>query len=407
MSSTVSPTSIAPSHQAVLSSEEILARAAKFTLVLRERSTAANHARRVPRETIDELLEAGLFKLLQPKRWGGTEHDLETFSRTAIQLGRGCGSVGWVFSVLSIHQWMVGLYPLKAQEEVWGKDRNALIASALRPGGKVTRVDGGWRVTGKWGFASGIDNSQWIIVGGFMGMTGTPPHPDVKLLLIPVSDGRIEDDWHVIGLRGTGSKTFACDDAFIPDHRALDFGAAKEGNAPGREVNDGPLFRLPVFAGFPVCLCSPAVGAAWGAYDRFIEYAATRKALNQKGLGDFATVQMRVAEASSMIDAADCMLQRSCRHAIETTLAGRALTLEERGRFRRDQAWAAKTSAEAAEKLLRACGGVGIFNDFEIQRCYLDAFAAASHIGTNWDAAATQFAQVALGVGKVEALAWI
>jgi alkylation response protein AidB-like acyl-CoA dehydrogenase len=392
---------------AIPAADEVLARASALTPVLRKRSAATNKARSVPQETIRDMIDAGLFKLLQPRRYGGVEHDLDTFARTVIQLARGCGSAGWVFSVLSIHQWMLGLYPDEAQRDVWGKDQDALIASALRPAGKITREKGGYRVSGSWGFASGIENSRWIILGAFCGMTGTPPHPDVKMMLVPLSDGRIEDNWHVVGLRGTGSKIFVCENAFVPEHRALDFQEAKEGRAPGREVNTGPLYRLPAFANFPLCICSPGVGAAWGAYDRFIEYAKSRKTIGQKGMADFATVQMRVAEASAAIDAAESLLLRDCRDVMQTARAGRDMTIEERARFRRDQGWAAKTSAEAAEKLLRACGAAGLFDDFEIQQCYMDAWATASHIGTTWDAAGTLYAQVALGLGRGELLGWV
>ncbi len=390
-----------------LSAEEALERARALTPVLRERSAATNKARRVPDQTIRDLHDAGLFRLLQPIRYGGVEQDMETFARTVIQLSRGCGSAGWVFSVLSIHQWMVGLYDDEAQKEVWGKDPRVLIASALRPSGKVTRDKGGYRLSGSWGFASGIDNSAWIIVGAIVGMTGTPPHPEVKMMLAPLSDGRIEDNWHVMGLRGTGSKVFACENAFIPEHRALDFAAAREGDAPGRKANPGPLYRLPAFANFPICIAAPGVGAAWGAYDRFIEYVRSRTNIGQKKISEFSTVQMRVAEASAMIDSVEQLLLRDCRESMDGAIAGRTLSMDQRARFRRNQCYAPKVASEAVEKLLRACGAAGLFEDFEIQQCYRDVYATAAHIGTNWDGGATQFGQVAMGVGHPEPLSWI
>ena len=241
-----------PSITTASTADEVLAVASALTPVLRERSAATNEARRVPDETIRDLKRAGLFKLLQPVRYGGVEADLETFSRTAMQLARGCGSAGWVFSVLSIHQWIMGLHPQQAQEDVWDKDPDALVASAFRPSGKVTPDKGGLRLSGRWGFASGCENSGWISVGAIAGMTGTPPHPVIKLFLVPLSAGHIIDDWHVMGLRGTGSKSVAFDNVFVPEHRVLDFFEAKEARAPGRAVNPGPLFRLPAFANFQI-----------------------------------------------------------------------------------------------------------------------------------------------------------
>ncbi len=387
--------------------EDVLAIATALTPVLRERSAATNKARRVPDETIRDLKQAGLFKLLQPLRYGGVEADLETFSRAVMQLSRGCGSAGWVFSVLSIHQWMMGLYPDEAQKDVWGKDPDALVASAFRPSGKVVPEKGGIRLSGSWGFASGCENSEWIIVGAIAGMAGTPPQPQFKLFLVPMNEGRIDDNWHVMGLRGTGSKTVIFDDVLVPEHRVLDFVEAREARAPGRAVNPGPLYRLPAFANFPICLCSPAVGIAWGAYERFVEYLADRTSIARRKVADYPTIQQRVAEASVMIDSAELLLRRDCREVMDLSIAKQEIPMSLRARFRRDQCYAPILASQAIEKLLRASGGQGLFDDFEIQQCYRDAYATAAHIGTNWDAGSILFGQVALGAGTPEGFNWI
>ena len=399
----VSITTISKSSTA----DEILAVATALTPMLRERSAATNKARRVPEETIRELKDSGLFKLLQPTRYGGVEADVETFSRAVMQLSRGCGSAGWVFSVLSIHQWMMGMYPDEAQNDVWGKDQNALVASAFRPSGKVSSEKGGLRLSGSWGFASGCDNSEWIIVGAVTGMTGTPPHPVVKLFLVPMAEGKIDDNWHVLGLRGTGSKNVIFDNVFVPEHRLLDFVEAREARTPGRAVNPGPLYRLPAFANFPICLCSPAVGIAWGAYERYVEYLQERTGISRGKVADYAAVQMRVAEASAMIDSAELLLRRDCREMMDAAIAGVEIPLSLRARFRRDQCYAPILASQAIEKLLRASGGQGLFDDFEIQQCYRDAYATAAHIGTNWDAGSTLFGQIALGGGMPNGFNWI
>ena len=399
----VSTTTISTSS----TTDEVLAVATALTPMLRERSAATNKARRVPDETIRELKASGLFKLLQPVRYGGVEADVETFSRAVMQLARGCGSAGWVFSVLSIHQWMMGMYPDEAQNDVWGKNPDALVASAFRPSGKVTPEKGGLRLSGSWGFASGCENSEWIIVGAVTGMTGTPPHPVVKLILVPMAEGKIDDNWHVFGLRGTGSKTVIFDNVFVPEHRLLDFIEARDANTPGRAVNTGPLYRLPAFANFPICLSSPAVGIAWGAYERYVEYLDDRTSISRSKVADFPAVQTRVAEASAMIDSAELLLRRDCREMMDTAIAGKEIPLAMRARFRRDQCYAPILASQAIEKLLRASGGQGLFDDFEIQQCYRDAYATASHIGTNWDAGSTLFGQIALGGGMPKGFNWI
>ena len=387
--------------------DQVLGVAKALTPLLRERSAATNNARRVPDETIRDLKDSGLFKLLQPVRYGGVEADLETFSRAVMQLGRGCGSATWVFSVLSIHQWLMGMFPEEAQNDVWGKDPNALVASSFRPSGTVKHEKGGIRLSGSWSFASGCDNSEWIIVGAVTGMTDTPPHPVVQLPLIPMSEGKIEDNWHVFGLRGTGSKTVVFDNVFVPEHRLLDFVAAREAQTPGRAVNPGPLYRLPAFANFPICLCSPAVGIAWGAYERYVEHLQDRTSVARRKVADYPAVQARVAEASAMIDSAELLLRRDCREMMDLAIAGQEIPLSLRARFRRDQCYAPILASQAIEKLLRASGGQGLFDDYEVQQCYRDAYATAAHIGTNWDAGSVQFGQISLSGNMPEGFAWI
>jgi alkylation response protein AidB-like acyl-CoA dehydrogenase len=386
-----------------LSTEEALKRAAELTPVLRQRSAATNEARRVPEETMRDFHRSGLFRLLQPVRYGGVESDLETFVRTVIQLSRGCGSAGWVFSVVSIHQWMIGMYPDQAQNDVWGKDPSALAASSFHPGGKVSREAGGYRLAGTWSFCSGCDNVQWMIIAGFLGMTGTPPHPDIKMFLVPMSDCEIEDNWHVIGLRGTGSKNVKVKNAFVPEHRVLDFFESREARTPGRQANPGPLYRLHAWANFPICLASPAVGIAWGAYDRFVEYVKTRANIAGRKVAEFNTVQMRVAEAASMVDAAELLLRRDARESYEAALSGKGMDMALRARNRRDHGYAAVLACQATEKLLRACGAQGLFDDSEIQQCYRDVYATGSHIGTNWDMSGSIFGMATLGLPVTEA----
>jgi len=145
---------------------EYVARAEALAPKLRERSEATNALGQVPREIIDEMLADGLFTLLQPKRFGGTERGLVPLLDCVTAIGSGCGSVGWVFSVVSIHQFHLGLFGLAAQEDVWGPDPNALLASSYMPGGNARAVGDGYRIAGHWKFSSGCDNAQWFILGG-------------------------------------------------------------------------------------------------------------------------------------------------------------------------------------------------------------------------------------------------
>lgn len=387
------------SQTKALSSEEALRRAAALTPLLRERSRATNEMRRVSPETMAPLVESGLTRFLQPARYGGLEGDLETFARVVFQLARGDGSAGWVYSVLAIHSWLVGMFPDQAQQDVWGKNPDALVASSFLPGGTCEPVAGGYRVTGKWGFSSGCENSEWVIIIVFLGMKdGKPPLPDLRMLLVPLAECTIDDDWQVLGLRGTGSKSVVIRDLFVPEHRAIDFYAAREGKGPGRAVNPGPLFSIPAFAIFPTCLASPAVGIGWGAVDRFEEHAKASAAKStRQSLASYPTIHMRFAEASAMVDAAELLLRRDLRDVMDTAIAGKELTTAQRIRCRRDHGYATLIAGQAVEKLFRACGATGIFDSFEMQTSYRDANATMAHLGTNWDIAGSAFGSTALG----------
>lgn len=376
---------------------DYVARALALAPMLRERSETTNALGRVPRELIDEMLGAGLFTLLQPKRFGGTERGLVPFLDCAIGLAAGCGSAGWVFSVISIHQFHLGLFGIEAQGEVWGKNPNALLASSYMPGGKTRAVPGGYRLSGHWKFSSGCDNGDWFLLGGVIdGGDGKPPVP--HYFLVPKEDVKIDhDSWHVVGLAGTGSKDVSVEDAFVPFHRLLAMQEAYDGVSPGSKVNPYPLYHLPMMSVFPLCLSAPGVGVAKGAIQRYIELmkSFTTKSRGQT-VADFQNSQIRLAEASALADSAELLLQRDVRETMATRVS-RQLTAEERVRNRRDHAWAAETSTRAVDLLYKMTGGAGLHEGNALLRSFRDAHAIGMHLGNNWDIAGPLYGSVMLG----------
>jgi 3-hydroxy-9,10-secoandrosta-1,3,5(10)-triene-9,17-dione monooxygenase len=376
---------------------DFVARALALAPKLRERSEATNALGRVPRELIEEMLAAGLFTLLQPKRFGGTERGLVPFLDCAIALAAGCGSAGWVFSVISIHQFHLALFGIEAQDEVWGNNPRALLASSYMPGGKTRAVSGGYRLSGQWKFSSGCDVGEWFILGGLVdGGDGKPPLP--HYFLLPKEDVKIDhDSWHVMGLAGTGSKDVAVDDVFVPSHRLLLMQDAYDGVSPGSKINAYPLYHLPMMSVFPLCLSAPGVGVAKGAATRYIEMmkSFTTKSRRQT-VADFHNSQMRLAEASALVDSAELLLQRDVRETMAAR-AARLLTTEERVRNRRDHAWAAETSVRAVDLLYKMTGGAGLHEGNALLRSFRDAHAIGMHLGNNWDVAGPLYGSVMLG----------
>src|SRR5258708_8320001 len=197
----------------------LLERARGLIPRLAERAPAATAARQVPAETIAEYRDAGILRILQPRRFGGMEGRFSLFSRIVEELPWGCASSAWVYAVLAEHQWILAQYPEAAQIDVWGDNPEAVASSSLAPRAAAQPVAGGWRLSGHYSFSSGCDHAQWVILGVFLGETGDPR--SVAYLLVPLAEIEIVDDWQVLGLAGTGSKSLILHDVFVPQHRCV------------------------------------------------------------------------------------------------------------------------------------------------------------------------------------------
>ena len=186
--------------------EEYLDRVRALLPVLRERAPDAEKLRRLPEETFNDFQKAGLFRCIQPKRWEGYELDPETFYQAIVEVSAACGSSGWILGVIGVHNWHLALFPPQAQEDVWGEDTSIQLSTSLAPTGTVERVAGGFRLSGRWSFSSGCDYCQWAALGGMAPAIESGAPPDARMYLLPRRDYRIDDNWYVTGLCGTGSK---------------------------------------------------------------------------------------------------------------------------------------------------------------------------------------------------------
>lgn len=378
--------------------DALIARARRLVPVLRERAGATSLARSVPAATIADLWDADLFYLLKPRKFGGPEVRFDTTFTLASELARGDGSAAWVWAVMSVHDLFLALFPEEAQHEYWAQDRT-LSASSFAPHGKIEPVAGGCRLSGKWSFCSGVDHAQWMILAAFAGMISTdPPIPDLRYLLVPKSDVTVIDDWHVMGLQGTGSKSVAAEGVFVPEHRMVKNIDLVNGTAPGSAVHDAPLYRAPVWAIFPFCISSPANGIARGAFESYVEEMKSRQSgFDHSPLAKKPNIQMRLAEAGALIDAGDLLYKRSLTETIDFAMAGTTLSLEHRLRSRRDQGYSVMMARRAADLLLGAEGGKGLFESGPVQRALRDLHAVSAHIVAGWDMPALSYGQVLLG----------
>jgi alkylation response protein AidB-like acyl-CoA dehydrogenase len=341
---------------------------------------------------------------MQPARYGGYEYGFTAFIDVVSELARGCTSSSWGCSLGAIHQWLVGTFPEEAQDDVWRNDPSAIVCGSYAPATMAEKVDGGYLVQGRWLFASNVDNSQWALLGVQFPAEEKGAPPSAGFLLAPRSEWAIEDNWHVAGQSGTGSKAVVIDKPiFIPQHRKLSFAEASSNCPPGSRVNTNPIYRIPFLSAVPVCLVSPIIGTAQGAVDELIELAGTRVtrgAVAGAGnrLSEFFPVQSRLAEASASVDAARLLLYRDTAQVEQMAAEGRIISVEQRIRNRRDHAFAARLSRDAVEAVFASVGGAGLALDQPIQRMWRDANAISRHISLNWDAVSSMVGQYLLGL---------
>jgi len=364
-----------------------------------ERSGPADVNRRVPEETVRELSQTGVFRMLQPRRYGGAESDPVKFFEVVREISAVCGSTGWVVSVLGVHSWQLGLFGETAQDEVWREDLDALVSSSYAPGGRLTPVEGGYELSGHWRFSSGCDHASWALVGGLVvEKQGRPV--DFMTVLIPRTDYVIEDVWDVIGLRGTASNDIIVRRAFVPEHRVMSNYEQAQLRGPGQKVNTGPLYRMPFGTVFSNAVTAPVVGMAAGCYRAYVAAMRDRVRLSLGGgrLAEDQFTQVAVARAASEIDAAVLQTDHNLRETYEYAVQGDRIPMELRLRVRRDQVRATQRALEAIDILFKTAGGNSLGRGNPIERAWRDAHAGSVHTANDVERALGMYGKGEFGL---------
>jgi 3-hydroxy-9,10-secoandrosta-1,3,5(10)-triene-9,17-dione monooxygenase len=378
----------------------MVARARALVPHLRDRASKTEELRRLPPETERELHEAGLFRIVQPKRVGGSELDYVALIDCADAIGQADASAAWNFANLSSHHWMLAMFDKRAQDLVWGKDPNALIASSfIFPAGRARKVDGGYVLRGSWPFSSGVDSCEWNMLASVVSSDDEADGIEYRIFLVNKSDYRIKDTWNATGLRGTGSNDVEVEDAFVTEPMTVAVNDLAGGPTPGSAVNPNALYALPVFSLFPFVLSGVALGNAQACLDDYVDGARHRvSTYNRAKLGDFQSTQIKIAEASAKIDTARLIMRSACIEAMAEARRGRVPDIASKTRSRRDGAYSVNLCTEAVSLLFAASGARGLFTTGVLQRQFRDAHAINSHIAFNFDAAGTNYGRVALGL---------
>jgi 3-hydroxy-9,10-secoandrosta-1,3,5(10)-triene-9,17-dione monooxygenase len=367
---------------------------------LRDRAARTEELRRLPPETEQDLHDAGLFRILQPKRVGGAELDYVALVDCAELLGKGDASVAWNFANLASHHWMLGMFDRRAQDLVWDKDPNVLIASSfIFPAGRARKVEGGYRLRGSWAFSSGVASCDWNMLASVVSSDDEADGIEYRIFLVPRIDYKIRDTWNAAGLRGTGSNDVEVVDAFVPEVLTVAVSELAGGPTPGSAVNPNPLYALPVFSLFPFVLSGVALGNAQACLDDYIETARHRASTyNRAKLGDMQSTQIKIADASAKIDAARLIMRFTAIDAMAQARLGHVPDMGAKTKSRRDGAFAVNLCTEAVSTLFAASGARGLFTTGALQRQFRDAHAINSHLAFNFDAAGTNYGRVALGL---------
>jgi alkylation response protein AidB-like acyl-CoA dehydrogenase len=392
---------ISPRSESRTTPDELLKRAQKIAEISRERAGQTEQDRRVSTDMVEMMRSNDLFRILQPAEFGGFEYGFDLFVDVAATIAEGCGSTGWICSIGMVHQWLISLFPLEAQRDVWSKNPGAIAYGSYAPAGQAVVADGGFRLSGNWSFSSGCDNAQWFLLGGLIDKSGGGK--EAVFYLVDAAQCSIDDTWFTMGLAGTGSKTVVVDNVFVPSHRVVRTAELTAGTSPGALRAKNPLYKVSLLALLPLCLVAPTLGMARGALKSFLQTLQTRVTRGavagaNNRMAEFATVQLRVAEATASIDAGHLLIVRDIAETIRCVQQGGAIPVDMRIRNRLDHAFCAKLFTQAVDALFMASGGNAIYSDKEIQRSWRDIHAANVHISLNLDAVGTMYGQYALGL---------
>ncbi|MBB6626025.1 flavin-dependent monooxygenase [Nocardioides sp. KIGAM211] len=347
---------------------------------IRERADEAERLRVVPEASVKELDEVGFFKMLQPQRFDGHEADPIDFYTAVRDIAGACGSTGWMSAVVGVHPWQVALFSDEAQQAVWGSDTSTRLSSSYAPTGKAVLTDGGFTLSGKWSFSSGCDHCSWVLLGGLV-FNEDGQVVDFRTFMVPREKYTIVDVWHMVGLKGTGSNDILVEDVFVPEAFTLSMGDTGRCFGPGQEQNTSDLYKLPFHSIFTGTITTPIIGMAMGAYAEHVEMQQkrTRAAyLGEKAsLDPFAAV--RIARASSEIDAAWALLTNNIREEQAHVERGEKIPLGLRLKVRRDQVIGSQRAIDAIDQLFEASGGRALAEGTYLQRAWRDAHAGRVH----------------------------
>ncbi|HEX5370978.1 MAG TPA: hypothetical protein VFY10_16360 [Dehalococcoidia bacterium] len=409
--------SLTHAEAATITPDTLIERARAMIPVLRERAAATEAARRLLPETFEDFTRAGFFRICQPMRFGGFELGMDVLQAVLCEIGRGCGSSAWALGILTGHAWWASQFPEAGQVEIFGDDGAALLPTGIfGRGGTATAVEGGYELSGRWQYQSGVDVSNWYGCGAVLtdpptssGQTAGGP-PEAITFIVPASEGQVIDDWHTMGMRGTGSKTVVIEKTFVPERRAMLLSAVDGHNTPGSKLHPNPLYSTPLMAFISIEVTGAAVGVALGAVDTLEEMGRTKPIRARGGGGGETTTyemsrpsfRRRLADAKSLAETAKTMLISESQRLMATSAANRAsgahMTREEIAAVTLNQSRIVDLSVQAVKSAFIAAGTSATVQGHPMERALRDVFTISTHRVLAFDTAAESWATTHYGL---------
>lgn len=368
--------SLIAAEQAVPTREEFVKRAQALADRFHDRAAGAEEARHLPEESISEMVAAGLPRILVPRRFGGYELGVVAWHDVVREIARGDASHGWCASLMIHHAHYVSLFPEEGQQAVWAEGPDTVVSASVVPTSKVTVVDGGYRISGKAPFTSGVSGASWVIIGGLVHDGDAPP--EWTWFLVAPDQYEVEDTWFTSGMRGTGSNTVTTDNILVPESHALRQAAIKEATAPGCALHSAAFYHAPWSTYAPLTFVTPMLGAALGAYERFTEWTIGRPTQTGQSIADIAHVQVKLGRSAAALDCAGTLLRRAAE-AVDSGASDDAL----RARTVRDCSFAAELITQSIDQIMALSGSAGFSLSNPIQRAWRDIHFATTHRALN------------------------
>jgi len=381
---------------------DLVARARAIVPTLSARAAATEANRSMLPETLEDLTRAGMFRIMQARRYGGYEMGLPAMAEVTAEIARGSASDAWIVGLCGNQNRFVGCYPKEAQEEVFARSGDHLITCLVTgPTSTAERVAGGFRLSGKWPYVSGVDQCNWLLLSAFDGGADAGGASASLTFLVPREDvAEVIDDWHVMGLRGTGSKTVMLEDVFVPEYRAMNVWNYDVDPPPGAAVNPGAMFQgVPRIMIFTTMLTAPALGIAQSAVEAYRERLETRgSALMSGKQSENAPSQIALGRASEQAAMARDILMGAAHDFQRRAEAGDTFTAEDRIGHRLRMAEVMRMCTQVVTDVFMDAGTGAMFDGNPLQRMFRDMYAIRSHVVIDPNNAAENRGRLLLGI---------